>query len=101
MQCKDIDDRPILEFLAARQGHWCFRWDLGGSSEYNVTTVMPPNVPEKLALAKMKRLIDRGLVNGCTCGCRGDFEITEKGLQAINTTSNNDSYNLFTTEGAI
>jgi hypothetical protein len=33
-----------------------------------------PNMPEKVVLAKAKRLIRRGLVDGCACGCRGDFE---------------------------
>ena len=27
----------------------------------------------------MKQLIKRELVDGCDCGCRGDFEITAKG----------------------
>ncbi len=41
---------------------------------------MPTNLAsEKLILAKMKQLIKRGLVDGCACGCRGDFEITPKG----------------------
>ena len=26
-------------------------------------------------------LVRRGLVTGCGCGCRGDFEITAKGIQ--------------------
>jgi hypothetical protein len=31
----------------------------------------------------LKFLIKRGLVSGCTCGCRGDFEITQKGLDFL------------------
>jgi hypothetical protein len=31
--------------------------------------------PDKVVLAKAKRLVKRGLISGCTCGCRGDFEI--------------------------
>lgn len=42
---------------------------------------MPPNLPEKLVLGKMRMLMRRGLVTGCGCGCRGDFEITAKGIQ--------------------
>lgn len=75
MQCKDIPDRPILEFLLAHKGQWC-TW-FGG--ERSVTRAMPATIPPKLGLAKMKTLIRRGLVCGCPCGCRGDFEITEKG----------------------
>jgi hypothetical protein len=44
---------------------------------------MPKDTPPKLKLAKMQSLHRRGLVGGCTCGCRGDFEITDKGLAAI------------------
>lgn len=36
-------------------------------------------VPKRAVLGKMRMLIRRGLVDGCPCGCRGDFEITPKG----------------------
>ena len=38
---------------------------------------------EKIWLAKMKSMIRRGLSGGCDCGCRGDYEITDKGLELI------------------
>ena len=44
---------------------------------------MPPKTPEKLVRAKMGGLIRRGLVGGCDCGCRGDFFITQKGLELL------------------
>ncbi len=31
--------------------------------------------PEKVVLAKAKRLIHRGTIAGCACGCRGDFTL--------------------------
>lgn len=34
-----------------------------------------PGVPSKVVLAKAKRLINRKVISGCDCGCRGDFEI--------------------------
>ena len=40
-------------------------------------------IPEVYQRAKMRRLIKRGLVRGCGCGCRGDFEITPKGIEFI------------------
>ena len=73
MQCKDIPDQPILDWLAANTGR--FKWATWGEG-YGMPTVrdaMPPGTPEKLQLAKMRRLIQRGLVKGCDCGCRGDF----------------------------
>jgi hypothetical protein len=75
MQCKDIPDIPILQFLnkLTRWGTWFPNFD------NSVQQGMPIGVCEKLVKAKMKSLIKRGLVDGCTCGCRGDYEITPKG----------------------
>lgn len=30
--------------------------------------------PPKVVLAKLKRMVKNGKLDGCTCGCRGDFE---------------------------
>lgn len=75
-QCKDIPDRPILEFLSGLNGKWA-NWYFG--DERDVGRAMPAGIPEKLKLAKMRQMIHRGVVGGCPCGCRGDFVITEKG----------------------
>jgi hypothetical protein len=76
MKCKDIPDRPILEMLAqnpAQWHNWCW-------PKWNVCDAMPKDIPPKLAHAKMRMMIRRGVVDGCPCGCRGDFTITPKGL---------------------
>ena len=83
MQCKDIQDKSVLEYLLSHKGKLCY-WQ-GGTP--NVTESMPTGTPSKLALAKMTTLIIRGLVSGCTCGCSGYFEITEKGERFISTTN--------------
>ena len=75
MQCKDIPDKPVLEYLLRHKGRWCN----GCWVERSVAQAMPSGTPSKLVLAKMRQLIKRGLVDGCGCGCRGDFEITAKG----------------------
>jgi len=76
-QCKEIPDKPIMEFLLKHKGHWC-NWYF--EDDRDVRNVMPKNLAsEKLILAKMRQLMRRGLVDGCSCGCRGDFEITAKG----------------------
>ena len=80
MQCKDIPDEPILRFLAQRPGVW-HNWYFG--DELDVRQAMPRDLPEKLVLGKMRMLMKRGLVGGCPCGCRGDFEITSKGIAAL------------------
>ena len=81
MQCKDIPDTPILQFLAKNPKTW-HNWFEG--HEKDVGQAMPPGTPRKLVLAKMRSLIKRKLVDGCDCGCRGDFVITEAGLDKLN-----------------
>jgi hypothetical protein len=45
----------------------------------SVVNAVPPNTPHKVVVAKLAKLIRRGLIDGCACGCRGDFEITTLG----------------------
>lgn len=84
MQCKDIPTKPILEFLIIHEGIGC-NWFAG--FDRSVANVMPA-APPKLVLAKMKSMINAGLVHGCPCGCRGDFEITEKGRLLLEELTN-------------
>lgn len=89
LQCKDIPDLPILQFLAGLNGKWA-NWYAtvdGVPFERSVVTAMPPNLPRKLHHAKMVQMVHRGVVDGCTCGCRGDWVITEKGLAEIERTT--------------
>jgi hypothetical protein len=105
LQCKDIPDLPILEFLLKLEReeivssyaseskdsvdgfvHWNSPWGcvwLGVA--HSVQHAMPLAVHDKdtLVRAKMQMLINRGLVSGCTCGCRGDFELTDKGREEL------------------
>jgi hypothetical protein len=82
MQCKDIPDLPILEFVASHQGHWC-NWCF--EDDRDVRKAMPNGfaTPDRLVVKKMAKLIDRGLLDGCGCGCRGDYVITDAGLEEI------------------
>ena len=81
MQCKDIKDLPIIEFLYGLAGTWA-NW-FGDEYNNSVTHAMPKGISDKLVLAKMRMLIRRGLVDGCTCGCRGDFVLTDKGYEFL------------------
>lgn len=83
MQCKNIPTISILKFLAENPDRW-HNWYF--MNEKDVRHAMPNgfNIDEKLVLAKMRVLIKKGLVDGCPCGCRGDFTITQKGLNKIN-----------------
>jgi hypothetical protein len=88
MQAKDIPAQPILVFLrelaGAKGGQYAPPGTLsvgadGELAPNNVLRAMPAGVPFKVARAKMASLVRRRLVDGCTCGCRGDFELTELG----------------------
>ena len=70
---KDIPDREALVAVQSGlivDGHKCPAcwWKMEGL-----------NAPRKVILAKMRALLRRGLIDGCACGCRGDFELTLKG----------------------
>lgn len=83
-KCSDVPDWPILKFLYDRMTEgkiWCC-WYSG--FENSIDQAMPDSTPEKVIIKKMKRLIDRGLVSGCGCGCRGDYEITKQGVEWLN-----------------
>lgn len=78
LQAKDIPDTQVLALIRLlRHPHrnpvdgwmWVHRWDL--------EPILGFWYPEKVIMAKMRSLIRRGVVDGCPCGCRGDFEIIE------------------------
>ena len=79
MQCKDIQDAPLVRFVAEKQrekGYWVNVWDFDGT-EYEA-------LPDNLFRAKMGNLIKKGYLTGCNCGCRGDYEVTVKGIVFLN-----------------
>ena len=68
VKTSDISDEAFLAAVQAvhdTKGMWACFWELAEAL----------NVPDKLVLSKARRLINRGVLDGCTCGCRGDFEI--------------------------
>lgn len=88
MKAADITDEAFLDAvdevarLRSEPGRpWTIgasRWDvatvLAGHPELvGVSTADWPNMPPKVVLAKARKLIRRGLLDGCDCGCRGDF----------------------------
>lgn len=72
-QAKHIPEQPILAFLNTVPVGCLFP-----GYDNSVMSVMPSWVNEKLAKAKMKSLIKQGKVEGCACGCRGDFRLINK-----------------------
>ena len=81
MRCKDLSTLSILEFLYINRGVWCNRYF---KDKLDIKHNLFPDVHEKIFLAKMKQLINKNKwVTGCPCGCRGDYEITTKGIEKM------------------
>lgn len=92
LQCKHIPTLPILQHLREHGGIGCTHWEyLEDRESHNLRTVvnaMPRSTPPRLVLAKMQSLVNRGLVDGCDCGCRGDWELTDDGDKELNRLEN-------------
>lgn len=94
-KCSDIPDAWFLRAVDAaikarsrregRQAIWASRWEtaavLAGYLDAAdwVATTDYPDYPQNLIRAKARKLIRQGLLSGCACGCRGDFEVTAGG----------------------
>ncbi|AIM50408.1 hypothetical protein PBI_OMNICRON_75 [Mycobacterium phage Omnicron] len=88
---RDIPDTVFLHAVfagqRARRGA-AMRQDvtrlLGGLPvDAHVAADEVPGVPWKVVLAKFRRVKGRGLVGGCDCSCRGDWELTPKGQRIL------------------
>ena len=65
---KDVDGGRVLQAVERLQsGIGASRRDIG---------FLFPGVPERVLLAKLRRLTLAGKVDGCFCGCRGDFTVS-------------------------
>lgn len=81
MQSKDIPDDLFIQAVAecsvaaAERWNsptaWADRFDVGDW----LTEHMGTEVPEKVVLAKARKVMDKGRMDGCGCGCRGDFDL--------------------------
>ena len=101
VQAKHVPEAPILRFLATLQrAHGVTHKTLPRPATHWVDERPPENIdgdpwsipsevpeaagfPWKVLLAKMAAMQRRGLVDGCACGCRGDWVITDKGRAAL------------------
>lgn len=73
MKASDITDEPIVTAVRETRGRYGVpRW----ATKLDVQERLAP-VPPKVVLAKLASAIRRGVLLGCACGCRGDFEIPD------------------------
>lgn len=69
------DDHENCYTNPNRDEAWTMVWDVEDSMALHM-----PEVPDKVVRAKLATLADRGLLDGCDCGCRGDWYCTPEGL---------------------
>lgn len=88
LQAKDIQDIDVLRFIGthdkdqtSRDGKkWVLVYDFEEDPVF-------AQYGRKLLLAKCASMIRRGLIDGCACGCRGDFEMTTLGEEKLRTSA--------------
>jgi hypothetical protein len=83
IQAKHIDDVLIIDVIRHLR-------ELRRRASYNQSAYNPRiptqdilnavDFPPKVVLSKLRALQKRVCLNGCACGCRGDWELTEYGF---------------------
>jgi hypothetical protein len=79
IQAKDVDTNAVLRLVAPATVDE--RWTMFSDLCEGLSAV-----PAKVLRAKLAKLIKQGLLDGCACGCRGDFELTTAGAERIGVT---------------
>jgi hypothetical protein len=77
LQAKDIPDQVVIDAVVSQYGVHGGNGPnngLASSSLWDVQRVLS-DYPPKVVLAKLASLIERGMLDGCACGCRGDFAV--------------------------
>ncbi len=87
IQAKHLDEVSILQFLAPL-GVWATHWaprDWNAPDEHmpRVARAVPRETPEKVLRSKLGAMARRGLIDGCDCGCRGDWRILDAGRKVL------------------
>lgn len=75
MKCSDIPDDAFLAAVDATDpmgpaAGWRSRWAVRETLQARLGI----EIPENLFMAKARKLIAKKKMDGCPCGCRGDFE---------------------------
>lgn len=80
MMLKNIDCDILMKGMNENSRVW-LTWFHGFDN--SVLNYMPDGTTERRARAVMKLLDNMGYVTGCHCGCRGDYELTQKGEEYV------------------
>lgn len=74
--------RPLYYAIPKEPNHTLYVYAQNALCSTQIFNVWP-EIPDKVINAKLANLIKKGLVDGCTCGCRGDFHLTDEGRVAL------------------
>ena len=77
MKASDLDDVEVILAIESARGDGM--WAMRGEIENQF-----PEYPWKVITAKLRSMKRRGLVQGCPCGCRGDWYPLQAGLDLCN-----------------
>lgn len=92
MQAKDITTLAFLQAIVVcgieRESSWATRWDVaavltGHLEHIGAAPYRYPDLPEKVVMAKAKTLIASSVIDGCACGCRGDWRLTAETAETL------------------
>ena len=77
---RKVSKEEVLNYLAKNQGKWNLFWEIEDALGIERN---PSGDPNKRHAVTLRKLYKTGMIGGCICGCRGDFDITDKGLEFI------------------
>lgn len=94
VQAKHVPEDAILlrmvwfqrKHRRAWMSHWPVREWMTDEETRDWTLASAPelvDVPEKVLLAKLRAMKRKKLIDGCGCGCRGDWEPLEAGWKRL------------------
>jgi hypothetical protein len=74
VKASDLSESAILQLLSERPGVAHTHWEAYGPMP-RVYDPTHPDAPIKVLSAKLRGLVRRGVIRGCACGCRGDWQV--------------------------
>lgn len=78
MKASDITDEQIYQAVDEICAGQSFVYPVASRWEIHKKL---PQYPEKVLMAKLRRMVKRKRLAGCACGCRGDFHRIGKGIE--------------------